>query len=86
MPYSAFIPSVVSAAIWTWPQNFLLLIRMDEMAPPTIYGHIIIRTDDKVSYNNHIATCTRSPLRFHSVGLVTHKSTTDSAVALTHQK
>ena len=23
-------PSIVSAAIWTWPQNFLLFIRMDD--------------------------------------------------------
>ena len=31
LPY--YFSSVVSAAIWTWPQNFLLFIGTDDMVP-----------------------------------------------------
>ena len=36
--------AIVSAAIWTWPQNFLLFIRTDDgsFTMPMQYGHIII--------------------------------------------
>ena len=37
---ASIIPSVVRSAIWTWPQNFPLFIRTDDMVP-LLYGHII---------------------------------------------
>ena len=54
------VPSIVSAAIWTWPQNFLLFIRTDDgsFTVATNYRTLFLYygpiRDDMVSLLHHI--------------------------------